>query len=114
MDCGLSCLRMISISYGRDYSFDKLREYIPATKDGLSLLSISKASEQIGFKTSGGRFSIEQLKYKINLPCILYWDQNHFIVLYKVTVNKKNPFLMSPIPVKDYCNTMKKILQNIG
>jgi ATP-binding cassette subfamily B protein len=97
MDCGPACLKMITSYYGREYSIEILREYSFISKDGVSLLSISKVAEKIGLKTIGGRFTIEGLK-KVALPCILHWNQNHFVVLYEIKVNKKGYFFLIADP----------------
>ena len=84
MDCGPTCLRMIAKHYGRNYSLQYLREKSFITREGVSMLGISDAAETIGFRTSGVRISLDQLKNDVPLPCILHWNQNHFVVLYKV------------------------------
>jgi ATP-binding cassette subfamily B protein len=84
MDCGPTCLRMIAKHYGRSYTLQTLRERSFITREGVSMLGISDAAESIGFRTSGVKISLEQLKREIPLPCILHWNQNHFVVLYKI------------------------------
>jgi ATP-binding cassette subfamily B protein len=86
MDCGPTCLRMITKYYGRNFKLQTLRQLCEISKGGSSLLGISNAAEKIGFRTQGVKISIEQLK-DIDLPCILYWRQNHFIILYKISNN---------------------------
>ena len=88
MDCGPTCLRMIAKHYGRSYTLQALRERSFITREGVSMLGISDAAESIGFRTSGVKISLEQLKTDIPLPCILHWNQNHFVVLYKIKNNK--------------------------
>lgn len=84
MQCGIACLSMISSYYGRFYSLDFLSKICNPTKEGVSLLSISKAAQQIGLDNLTGLISIEEL-LQAPLPCILHWSQNHFVVLYKIT-----------------------------
>ena len=60
MDCGPSCLRMISKFYGKSYSIQSLRNKAYITKSGVSMLGISEAAENIGFRTRGYRLSWEQ------------------------------------------------------
>ena len=84
MDCGPTCLRMIAKYYGRNYTLQYLRERSFITREGVSMLGISDAAETIGFRTSGVKITLEQLKNDVPLPCILHWNQNHFVVLYKV------------------------------
>jgi ABC-type bacteriocin/lantibiotic exporters, contain an N-terminal double-glycine peptidase domain len=88
MDCGPTCLRMIAKYYGRSYTLQTLRERSFITREGVSMLGISDAAETIGFRTTGVKISLEQLKKETLLPCILHWNQNHFVVLYKVKNNK--------------------------
>lgn len=92
MDCGPSCLAMVSMHYGRKADCNLLRQKCALGKDGVSLLGISKAAEFMGLKTIGGRLSFDVLAKKAPLPCIVHWNQNHFIVVYKVKKNRKGFF----------------------
>lgn len=83
MDCGPTCLRIVSKYFGRHYNLETLRELTWKTREGVSLLTISDAAEKIGFRTQGVRVSLEQLM-EIPLPAIIHWTQNHFVVLYKI------------------------------
>jgi ATP-binding cassette subfamily B protein len=87
MDCGLSCLRMIAKHYGRSYTLQNLREGNFITREGVSMLGISDAAESIGMHTQGVRITLEQLIEDAPLPCILHWNQNHFVVLYRCKVH---------------------------
>ena len=90
MDCGPSCLRMIAKYYGTSYSLQFLRERSYITREGVSMLGISDAAESIGFRTQGVNISLEQLENDVPLPCIVHWNQNHFIVCYKIKRKKKH------------------------
>ncbi|WP_286754181.1 MULTISPECIES: peptidase domain-containing ABC transporter [Sphingobacterium] len=87
MDCGATCLRIIFKYFGKQLSINKIRKLSQTTKNGVNLLGISEAAEKLGFRTYGVRLSLEQLQ-EIELPCILHWNQNHFVVLYKI-IDKK-------------------------
>jgi len=87
MDCGPSCLRMISSFYGKTYSLQKLRELAHISREGVSLLGLSDAAEAIGFRTIGARITFEQL-YEAPKPCVVHWDQDHFVVVYKLKKGK--------------------------
>lgn len=56
------------------------------------MLGISKAAETIGFKTVGGRLSFDTLAFEVPLPCIVHWNQNHFVVVYKIKKHKKGKY----------------------
>ncbi len=88
MQCGIACLAMICKHYGKEYSLDTLSEYCHATTEGVSMLGISEAAGKLGLHTVCGRVTLKQLA-DAPLPCILHWNQNHFVVLYKVRIGKK-------------------------
>lgn len=52
------------------------------------MLGISDAAEHIGFRTMGVRITLEQLEQEVPLPCILHWNQRHFVVCYKIRKGK--------------------------
>lgn len=87
MDCGATCLRIIFKYYGQLVSIHKIRKLCQTTKNGVNLLGISEAAEKLGFRTLGARLNLDQLG-QIELPCILHWDQKHFVVLYKIKKGK--------------------------
>lgn len=84
MDCGSTSLRMIAKYYGMEYSAEMLRQHCHITRNGVSMLGISEAAEYLGFRTLGVRITMEQLTHDASLPCILHWNQNHFVVCYKI------------------------------
>lgn len=88
MDCGPACLAMIADGHGKKYSQTYLREKSFLTKEGVSLLGISEAAQNIGFETITAKLSLDQL-LELPRPCILHWEQNHFVVLNK-TVGHRN------------------------
>lgn len=92
MDCGPTCVRIIAAYYGKYYSLQNLRDKCRIDREGVSMLGISEASEQIGFRTVAVKLSIEKLIHEVNLPCIVHWRQNHFVVLYKI---KRGNFFVS-------------------
>lgn len=87
MDCGPSCLAMITNHYGKQYDIADIRNRCYLTREGVSLLNISLVASELGFKTVPLKSSIEVFYEKENIPCILHWDENHFVVLYKVQQN---------------------------
>ncbi len=94
MDCGPTCLRMIAKYYGKTFSADDLRERSSISREGVSLLGISDAAESVGIRTMGVRVSWEQLIKEAPLPCIVHWDQEHFVVVHKV--KKKKIYVADP------------------
>jgi len=74
---------MIAKYYGKNFSLQKLRDISGINREGVSLLGISEAAEKIGFRTTGAKLALKQLS-EIELPVILHWNRNHFVVLYKI------------------------------
>lgn len=94
MDCGPSCLKIIAKFYGKYYSLQYLRDKCGITREGVSFLDISYAAESIGFRSLSIKATVENLKTQIPLPCIVHWNDNHFVVVYKV--NDKKIYLSDP------------------
>lgn len=93
MDCGPTCLRIIAKYYGKNYSLQTLREKCHVSREGVSLLGISDAAETIGFRTIGVKISFRQLCEDARLPCIVHWNQKHFVVVYKIEVKRGKTFI---------------------
>lgn len=93
MQCGTACLQMICEYYGRKYTLNQLDEMCHATTEGISLLGISQAAESMGIHTICGKLTVKQLTPEA-LPCILHWNQSHFVVLYRV--KEKKYYLADP------------------
>lgn len=88
MQCGIACLQMICKYFGRDYTLSALSRYCFATTEGVSLLGISEAADTLGLHTLSARATVDELAEN-PLPAILHWNQNHFVVLYKVKNGRK-------------------------
>jgi len=84
MDCGPVSIQMIAQYYGKAFLLDKLRQLTFTGKEGVSLFAISETAEQIGFKTVGGKISFDKLEQEALLPCIVHWNQEHFVVVYQI------------------------------
>jgi len=83
MDCGPTCLKMISKYYGKNFSIQRIRDISGINREGVSLLGISEAAEKLNFRTMGARLDISALA-EADLPLILHWQKNHFVILYKI------------------------------
>jgi len=90
-DCGPTCLKIIAKYYGHTIPIQGLRTLSETTREGSNLLNLSDGAETMGFRTIGVKSSLEKLD-QVPLPCILHWNKNHYIVLYKI---KKNIYYIS-------------------
>lgn len=88
MDCGPTCVRMIAKYYGKHYSLQYLREKSYISREGISFQGMSSAAESIGLRTLAVKLDFDTLQQQAPLPCIVHWQQMHFIVVYKITKRK--------------------------
>ncbi len=94
MDCGPTCLKMITKYYGKNFSLPFLRENCYIGKQGVSLLGIATAAEKIGLRTLAVQIDIDTVIEEKPVPFIAHWNQNHFVVVYKIT--NKTVFVADP------------------
>lgn len=92
-DCGPTCLKIIAKYYGKTINIQSLRNLSETTRAGSSLLGLSEASEKIGFRSLAVKININNLQ-EAPLPCILHWNKNHYVVLYKII--KDNYYVSDP------------------
>ena len=92
MDCGASCIRMIAKFFGRTYSLHQVKNILHVSREGVSMLGLSDAAEKLGFRTRGVRLTWNQLSEEVQLPCIIHWNQNHFVIVTAIT--KKRNFTL--------------------
>ncbi|MBB4800572.1 ATP-binding cassette subfamily B protein [Flavobacterium nitrogenifigens] len=90
-DCGPTCLKIIAKHYGKTINIQELRDFSETTREGSNLLFLSDAAEKIGFRTLGVKLSVSRIE-EAPLPCILHWNNDHYVVLYKI---KKGKFYIS-------------------
>lgn len=84
MDCGPTCLKMIVRYYGKNITFETLRSKAQVGREGANLLAICEAAESIGFRSRATRLDYDALSNAAQLPAIVHWNQNHFVVVYKI------------------------------
>ncbi|WP_074409305.1 MULTISPECIES: peptidase domain-containing ABC transporter [Aquimarina] len=87
-DCGPTCIKIIAKHYGRVLNTQKLRSLSETTREGSSLLGLSDAVEEIGFRSLGVKLSLNKLD-EVPLPCIVHWNKVHYVVVYKIKISRK-------------------------
>ncbi len=92
-DCGATCLKIIAKYYGKNISINVLRNYSETTRTGSNLKFLARAAEAIELKSLPAKIDFGQLN-QVPLPCILHWNKNHFVVLYKI--KKEVCFISDP------------------
>lgn len=84
MDCGPACIRMIAEHHGKRFPLNYLRNLSYLARDGVSVAGIHEGLEAIGFEGNTFKLTLKELGTLCPLPAILHWNQNHFVVLYRV------------------------------
>lgn len=93
IDCGPTCLKSIAEYYGKFWSLNTLRQRCYIGNNGVSLLGISEAAESIGLRTAGVKLTYQQLRDEAVFPCIVHWNQEHFVVVYDIKRKKSNDII---------------------
>ncbi|WP_430410190.1 peptidase domain-containing ABC transporter [Kordia sp.] len=93
-DCGPSCVKIVSQFYKKKVSIELLRSLGETTRSGTSLTGLILAAEKIGFRAVAAQENFTLLQEEIPLPCIAHWNQEHFVVVYKIT--KKRVYVSDP------------------
>lgn len=93
--CGLACLSMISLHYGKKITIKYLESLCPIGKDGISFLGISECAKEIGLTPKVIAADLAFLK-QAKFPCILHWNNNHFVVLYNYNYKKNKYYIADP------------------
>lgn len=87
-DCGPTCLRMLAKYYGRHYSMEHLRYQCKIGPDGVAAKNLIAAGENLGFHIIPALIDFDTLAQEAPLPCIVYWRDRHFVIVYKIKNNK--------------------------
>lgn len=89
VDCGLTCIRMISAYYGRNYELSSLKQLVEMTRIGISIKDMITCCDKIGIRAINLRLSVFELG-QLPKPCILYWKTGHFVVLESIVTKKSS------------------------
>jgi ATP-binding cassette subfamily B protein RaxB len=82
-ECGLACLAMIAGRYGHRIDLPALRQRHNLSLRGTTLHDLVRMVSGMRLATRAVRAELPHLR-RLRLPCILHWDQNHFVVLTRV------------------------------
>lgn len=79
-ECGAASLSMIMSYDGKNVPLDKVRVDTGVSRDGCKASKILQGARKYGFDTSGRRMSLKALIEEKEVPCIIHWNFNHFVV----------------------------------
>lgn len=95
MQCGIACLSSICLYYGKKYSLAFLEKLCHSTSEGVSLKAIADGANKLGLNSRTGLISADYF-CENDMPCILHWDQKHFVILYKISKSRKYFYIADP------------------
>ncbi|MCC6864523.1 MAG: peptidase domain-containing ABC transporter [Ignavibacteria bacterium] len=84
-DCGPACLKILSLYYNLSFDIEYLRDISVKKSDGISVYNLMNALKILGFNSLTVKASVDTIESSIELPAILHWNDNHFVVLYKIS-----------------------------
>ncbi|WP_338353330.1 peptidase domain-containing ABC transporter [Thalassolituus oleivorans] len=79
-ECGLACLAMVGSFHGYKTDLNSLRRRFPVTLRGVTLKGLMATADRLNFASRPLKLDIEEMK-ELQLPAILHWNLNHFVVL---------------------------------
>lgn len=85
--CGPTCLKILLSYYSRDSNVDVIDSVIGLNDKEATMSDLCKVAKLLSFETVAVRSTVEGLKKCFNAPCILHWNDSHFVVLYKIGRN---------------------------
>lgn len=106
MDCGPVCLKMIAAYYGKFWPLSFFRNLCNIGRQGTTLSDLTEAAKQLGFRTLAAEMPYDKLISHAPLPCILHWEREHYVVLYRI--NTRYAYISDPangrvkIPLPDF------------
>ncbi|ROI03701.1 MULTISPECIES: peptidase domain-containing ABC transporter [unclassified Chryseobacterium] len=98
MDCGIACISMICKYYEKEFGYTYLKELSAVSREGVSMLNISDTFHELGIDNAVVKTDLTSLIHESMLPCVLHWNEKHFVVLYKIgrnIFNKRRTFYIA-------------------
>ena len=81
LECGAASLAMVMAYYGKWVPLEQVRLDCGVSRDGSNARNMLVAARSYGFEAQGFRCETAALRDGIELPCIIHWNFNHFVVL---------------------------------
>ncbi len=88
IECGAACLAMVAAYYKKWIPLEQVRVDCGVSRDGSNLKNIAAAARSYGLDARGYSTDLEGLMRNAHFPCILYWNNEHFVVLCGIRAHK--------------------------
>lgn len=86
-DSAAACLKIVAKYFNKYYSLEFFQIELGINSENISLLDLSYTAENIGLRTVAITCNLQRLAL-ISLPCIVHWQQSHYIIIYRVNKHK--------------------------
>jgi len=86
-ECGLVCIAMVAAHYGHKVNVGGLRRRFPTSIKGATLAELIHVASDLELAPRALRLELNELS-KLQVPAVLHWDLNHFVVLEKFAGGK--------------------------
>jgi ATP-binding cassette subfamily B protein RaxB len=86
-ECGLCSLAMVAAYHGLDTDMPTLRQRFQLSLKGATMVDLTRMAAQMQLNARALRAEMEHLP-QLQMPCVLHWDLNHFVVLTDVRHGK--------------------------
>ncbi len=83
-ECGIACVAMVASHHGHETDLIAMRTRLSPSLKGITLKQVSQVAETMGLASRGVKAEMAALG-KLQMPAVLHWDMNHFVVLTDVT-----------------------------
>ncbi|MFT3720820.1 peptidase domain-containing ABC transporter [Pseudorhodoferax sp.] len=82
-ECGLACLAMVASHHGHRIDLATLRGRHAVSLKGSTLTDLMRVAGALDLAPRPLRLDLDALP-QLQLPCVLHWDFNHFVVLVRI------------------------------
>lgn len=86
-ECGAAALGIVLAYYKKYVPLEELRTLCGVSRDGSNALQVIKGAQKLGLDAEGLSLEIEDL-FSLELPFIIFWNFNHFVVVEGFKRNK--------------------------
>ncbi len=83
-ECGLACLAMVAAPHGLRTDLPTLRQRFSLSLKGATVADLVRMADELRLTARAVRAEMAHLP-QLQLPCVLHWDLNHFVVLTELT-----------------------------
>lgn len=87
-ECGLASMVMIACYHGHKLDMSNMRKRFSASLKGMDLQQLIDLADNLGLASRALQCPVDEV-HKLQTPCILHWDMNHFVVLTRVIGKRK-------------------------